>query len=52
MTCKYGKYEDGKPTCKKDRPMQLLRCMGKGKPMPCYKERKRVDKNECIKSGM
>ena len=31
MTCQYGKYENGKPVCKKDRPMQLLRCMGKRK---------------------
>ena len=44
MTCQYGKYEGGKPTCKKGNPMQLLRCMGKGKQMPCCKERKKVDK--------
>lgn len=30
MTCIYGKYENGNPVCKKDRPMQLLRCLGKG----------------------
>jgi len=42
MTCKHSKYEKGVPVCKKDRPMQLMRCMGRGKPMPCYDERKEV----------
>ena len=46
MTCKYGKYENGKPVCKKDRLMQLLRRMGRGKPLPCYKPREEVQKHE------
>lgn len=39
MVCQYGTYENGKPVCKKDETMQLLRCMGIGKPLPCYKPR-------------
>ena len=46
MTCKFGKYENEKPVCKKENPMQLLRCMGKGKSLPCYKARKEGDTNE------
>lgn len=46
MVCKYSHYVNGKPVCKKDMPMQLLRCMGKGKPLPCYKPREEVKKHE------
>lgn len=46
MTCQHGKYEGGKPVCEKDRPMQLLRCLGKGKLLPCYKPREEVQKHE------
>ena len=46
MTCIHAKYEHGKPVCDKENPMQLLRCMGRGKPMPCYKPREEVKKNE------
>lgn len=44
MTCIHGKYENGKPVCTKDRPMQLMKCMKGG--LPCYKPREEVKKNE------
>ena len=46
MTCQHSKYENEKPVCKKGNPMQLLRCMGRGKPLPCYKPREEVQKHE------
>ena len=46
MVCKYSRYVNGKPVCDKENPMQLLRCMGRGKPMPCYKPREEVKKHE------
>lgn len=39
MTCKFGTIKDGKIVCTKDNPVQVLKCLGRGKTLPCYKER-------------
>lgn len=39
MTCKHSTYKDGQPICRKGYPVQLKKCMGKGKLLKCYEER-------------
>jgi len=41
MTCKFGTIKDGRIICEKEYPMQLMKCLGKGKLLPCYKEREK-----------
>ena len=42
MTCKFGTIKDGKIVCTKDNPVQVMKGLGKGKTLPCYKEREKV----------
>ena len=37
MTCINGKYENGKPTCTKGYPVQLMKCLKGG--LPCYQDK-------------
>lgn len=39
MTCKYGVIKDGRIVCQKEYPVQLMKCLGKGEKLACYKER-------------
>ena len=41
MTCKFGAIKDGKIICTKENPVQVMKCLGKGKTLPCYKEREK-----------
>ncbi len=42
MTCKHGAIKDGKIICTKENPVQIMKCLGKDKTLPCYKEREKV----------
>ena len=39
MTCKFGAIKNGRIIYTKENPVQVMKCLGKGKTLPCYKER-------------
>lgn len=41
MTCKHGAIKDGKIICTKDNQVQIMKYLGRGQTLPCYKEREK-----------